>query len=96
MSVRFHPKASEELEAAASNYEKKRSGLGSLFLAEAKKCRDRVIELPGGAREVRDSIRRRPIHGFPYFLYNAVEETEILVIAVAHKRRRPEYWEKRL
>ncbi len=96
IAVRFHPKASEELEAAASYYDAKRSGLGALFLVEAKKTRDRIVELPAAAREVRDSIRRRSIHRFPYFLYYSVEESEILVIAMAHKRRRPEYWEKRL
>ena len=95
-AVRFHPDASEELEAVVTYYEGRRPGLGALFLAEAKKARDRIIELPSAAREVRSSIRRRSIHRFPYFLYYAVEENEIFVIAVAHKRRRPEYWIKRL
>ena len=95
-SVRFHPKASAELEATASYYESKRSGLGALFIAEAKKSRDRIVELPAAAREVRDSIRRHSIHRFPYFMYYSVENDEIIVIAVGHKRRRPEYWEKRL
>jgi toxin ParE1/3/4 len=94
--VRFHPKPSKELEAAALYYDEKRPGLGALFLAEAKKSRDRIVELPIAAREVRDSIRRRSVYGFPYFLYYSVEEHEIFVIAVAHKRRHPDYWEKRL
>ena len=96
MPVRFHPKASAELEATASYYEGKRSGLGALFSSEARKAQNRIAELPAAARQVRDSIRRRSIHGFPYFLYYSVEEVEIIVIAVAHKRRRPEYWEQRL
>ena len=95
-AVRFHPEASEELEAVATYYEGKRPGLGALFLAEAKKSRNRIVELPAAAREVRDSIRRRSIHLFPYFLYYAAEEFEIIVIAVAHKRRRPDYWKNRL
>jgi len=94
--VRFHPKAAEELEAAASYYEGKRLGLGALFTAEAKKTKDRIVELPTAAREVRESIRHRSIHRFPYVLYYSAEEGEILVVAVAHKRRRPEYWAERL
>jgi len=95
-SVRFHPKVSEELDAAASYYEGKRSGLGVLFIAEAKKSRDRIVELSAAAWEVRKSIRRRSIRRFPYFLYYSVEEREIFIVAVAHKRRRPDYWEKRM
>ena len=95
-TVRFHPNASEELEAAASYYEEKRPGLGALFVAEAKKSKNRIVELPAAAREVRGSIRRRSVHRFPYFLYYTIEEKEIFVIAVAHKRRRPEYWTKGL
>ncbi len=94
--VQFHPTAFKELNAVASYYEGKRSGLGTLFLGEAKKSRDRIAELPGAARKVRESIRRRSIHRFPYSLYYSVEEDEIIVVAVAHKRRGPEYWEKRL
>ena len=94
--VRFHPKAFEELDAAASYYEKKRPGLGARFLAEARRANERIFEFPTAAREVRNSIRRRSIHQFPYSLYYLAENGEILVIAVAHKRRRPGYWEKRL
>jgi len=95
-TVRFHPEASEELEAVVTYYEEKRPGLGALFLADVKKARDRIVELPAAAREVRTSIRRRSIHRFPYFLYYAIDEGEIFIIAIAHKRRRPEYWKKRL
>jgi len=95
-SVRFHPKASEELHAVASYYEGKRSGLGVLFIAEAKRSRDRIVELSAAAREVRKSILRRSIRRIPYFLFYSVEEKEIFIVAVAHRRRRPEYWEKRM
>ena len=89
--VRFHPTAFAELEAAASNYEEQRSGLGDRFLVEARKSQERIAELPAAARQVRDSIRRRRIQKFPYFLYYSVEADEIVVVAVAHRRRRPKY-----
>ena len=92
--VRFHPRAYDELDAAAACYELVRPGLGARFLAEAKRAKERIVEFPVASREVRESIRRRSIHKFPYFLYYSVEDGEILVVAVAHKR--PEYWTKRL
>ena len=94
--VRFHPSAFAELEAAASNYAGQRSGLGTLFLAEARNSQERIAELPAAARRIRGSIRRRRIHKFPYFLSYSVEADEIVVIAVAHRRRQPEYWANRL
>ena len=94
--VRFHPSAFAELEAAASSYEGQRLGLGALFLAEARKSQERIAELPSAARKVRGSIRRRRIQKFPYVIHYSVEADEIVVIAVAHRRRRPEYWANRL
>ena len=94
--VRFHPSAFAELEAAASSYEGQRLGLGALFLAEARKSQERIAELPSAARKVRGSIRRRRIQKFPYVIYYSVEADEIVAIAVAHRRRRPEYWANRL
>lgn len=94
--VRFHPTAFAELEVAASNYESQKPGLGARFFLEAWKCQERIAELPAAARQVRESIRRRSIHKFPYFLYYSVEADEIIIIAVAHRRRQPAYWKKRL
>ena len=48
--VRFHPKAFEELDAAASYYENKRPGLGTRFLAEARRANERIVEFPTAAR----------------------------------------------
>ncbi len=45
-AVRFNADASEELEAVVTYYEGRRPGLGALFLAEAKKARDQIIEQP--------------------------------------------------
>jgi plasmid stabilization system protein ParE len=90
--VQFLAAASEELEAAASYYENHQSGLGHQLIAEARKTRDRIVALPNAAPEIRSGIRRRTIHRFPYHIIYRVTDDQILVIAVAHKRRRPDYW----
>lgn len=90
--VFFHPKASIELEAAATYYEKRQSGLGKSFLAETRKAHIRISELPNAALEIRPGIRRRSIHRFPYYVVYAISTENIAVIAVAHKRRRPDFW----
>jgi len=94
--VKFLTKASEELEAAASYYDKHQNGLGRQFIGEVRKTQDRIIALPKAAPEIREGIRRRSIHRFPYHVIYHVTDNQILIIAVAHKRRRPAFWEGRL
>ncbi len=43
-----------------------------------------------------DNVRVKLLNPFPYSLLYSVEESEILVIALAHQKRRPGYWRDRL
>jgi toxin ParE1/3/4 len=45
---------------------------------------------------IRLGVRRRVLGGFPYAIFYIELQTEILVRAVAHCRRRPGYWRRRL
>jgi hypothetical protein len=40
----------------------------------------------------RRSTRRLAIKGFPFFLIYRPAAAELLVVAVAHQSRRPDYW----
>lgn len=51
--VRFLDEASEELEATATYYDAQQPGLGTAFLAEARKIRERIAELPNAASAIR-------------------------------------------
>ncbi len=94
--IRLLPEAGEELEAAASHYETQQAGLGSALLSEVKRTRDRIAELPFATRAVRGGLRRRFIRRFPYYILYRVSDEEILIVAIAHRRRRPGYWRGRL
>lgn len=96
IAVSFLTEASEELEAASSYYDKHQPGLGRQLIAEARKARDRISALPNAAPEVRPGIRCRSIHKFPYQIIYRVSEDQILIVAVAHKRRRPDFWADRV
>jgi plasmid stabilization system protein ParE len=41
-------------------------------------------------------IRRVKLHRFPFHLFVAVRDEEIVVLAIAHERRAPRYWAERL
>ena len=93
--IRILPEASEELEASIHYYESQQAGLGLAFLSEFKRTRERIEELPKAGRPVRGDIRRRPVHRFPYAVLYRVTDVEIVIIAVAHRRRRPGFWRNR-
>jgi plasmid stabilization system protein ParE len=92
----FLPEADEEFREAARYYESEAAGVGLSFIAAVHKGVAEIIELPLAAQFVRTGIRKKVLRHFPYNLYYAIEADTIVIIAVAHQRRRPNYWRARL
>ena len=92
MRVIFTRIARQELDAAVRYYELEYSGLGHRFREEVKKAALRIAEYPQAWSTERGEIRKCLLHKFPYKLLYSVEEDHILVIAVAHQHRKPDYW----
>jgi len=92
MRVVFTRIAKQELEDAIRYYELEYSGLGHRFKEEVRKAALRIVEYPQAWSIERGDVRRCLLHKFPYKLMYSVEENHILVIAVAHQHRKPDYW----
>ncbi len=92
MRVIFTTIARQELEDAVRYYELEYSGLGKRFKEEVRKAALRIAEYPHAWSIERDDVRKCLLHKFPYKLLYAVEKDYIVVIAVAHQHRRPDYW----
>ncbi len=92
MDVVFTELARNELDDAASFYELEFIGLGRQFKAEVKKAAVRVGEYPMLWSVERGEIRKCLLHKFPYKLLYSIEADHILIIAVAHQHRKPDYW----
>jgi len=92
MRVIFTRFAKLELDDAICFYELEYSGLGKKFKTEVKKAAVRIAENPQAWPVERGDVRKCLLHRFPYKLLYSVEEDHILVIAVAHQHRRPDYW----
>ena len=90
--ARFNPAAEAELQAAMDWYEERRDGLGGEFMSEVRKTVAEIVETPQRWR-VNNGTRRAPVTRFPYsVVYREPNDAEIEVVAVAHVRRRPDYW----
>lgn len=67
-------------------------GSGAASKEEVKKAALQVAEYPKAWAIERGEVRKCLLHKFPYKVMYSVEEDHILVIAVAHQHRKPDYW----
>jgi len=81
---------------AALFYEAASPGLGDDFLNDIQHAIDAAREHPDLGAGVEYGFRRMLIRRFPFTIIYAVESEQIVVVAVAHQRRRPEYWKGRM
>ena len=96
MNIRFLEVASVELDEAIEYYDRELPGLGKTFLAEVLAALDRIRRFPQGWHSLGKGVRRCRLRRFPYGLVYHVAEEGILILAVAHTHRRPDYWRDRL
>ncbi len=96
MNAEFLPEADEELREATRYYENEAPGLGFRFVAEVLRGITFISENPYAAAPAESGIRRKVLNHFPYSLFYAVESELVVIVAVAHQKRRPSYWRGRL
>lgn len=95
ISYRFLSVAEEEMSETAVFYETKTPGLGRDFLADVQQAIDRLRVYPEAGVEVADGLRSTLLRRFPFNLIYSLEPDGLLVVSVAHHRRRPGYWRSR-
>ena len=96
MRLRFLDPAEEEMYNTARFYETRTLGLGVEFLDEIEYATATIIEYPQVGPIIHSEIRRLLTRQFPYALLYRIDGDEILVLAVMHQRRRPDYWKNHL
>ena len=94
-SVRFLHPAEQEMLDAARYYEMQAAGLGSDFLDKIDAAIQDIGLHPDRWPVTSFGIRRRLIHRFPYALLYRNDPDEVIIEAVMHLRRRPDYWKNR-
>jgi plasmid stabilization system protein ParE len=92
MRVIFTRLGRQELDDAVHYYELEYAGLGRRFKEEVRKAALRIAAYPKAWSIERGDVRKCLLHKFPYKLMYSLEEDHILVIAVAHQHRKPDYW----
>ena len=97
MNSSFHPAAEAEFLESVGYYESMVPGLGAALIEEFETLAELIGESPKGWQvELEPDIRRVPLQRFPLSIVSRENPGGFQVLAVAHNRRRPQYWLGRL
>ena len=94
--ARFVAPARRELLAEVAYYNNKESGLGDRFLVAAKEATARALSYPLTGTPASEKTRRMFLKDFPFALVYRPDKNGIVIFALAHHARRPEYWRNRI
>jgi plasmid stabilization system protein ParE len=92
MNLVLLPQASAELADAAGYYEGEQTGLGERLWLEVD---DNLRWIAANATLPRlrhGDYRRVNLKVFPYYIAYALRHETVVVLAIAHSHRQPEYW----
>lgn len=93
MNYRFHRAAAGEHYDNVVFYEERLPGLGADYLAEFTQVMAQVCAMPDLYPLIcAPDIRKAGLKRFPFSVIYRVTSAHIVVLAVAHQRRRPAYW----
>jgi toxin ParE1/3/4 len=100
MRTRFDGEALEEVDEATFYYETREEGLGEQFSESLRQCVLAIEANPHRYARVESSspgrvLRNLSLERFPYRVIYEARPEGIVVIAVAHHRRRSNYWKRR-
>ena len=101
LTLRYHRQAAAELNAEVVWYEHRLNGLGLRFKANVDAALDDLLVwLDSGAIwpgiHPAATVRSYGVHRFPYRVVYMVCGSELIVIAIAADKRKPDYWRDRL
>jgi len=90
--VRFHPEAAQEAEGAVQWYRQRSSKAAAGFVAELSHAIQQVAETPERWPRYKANTRRYIFSVYAFSLVYSLAVHEVMVVAVAHAKRKPGYW----
>ena len=93
--VELLPEAEAEMREAFMWYFERSPIAADAFRIEAIDAIDRLEADAAAWPEDEDGIRRYILRHFPYTVFYEIRGQAVTVLAIAHQRRRPGYWQTR-
>jgi plasmid stabilization system protein ParE len=95
MRIQFHPDARAELRAARDWYYERSPLSAFAFAQTVQNAISRLKDAPSTFPLAERGTRKFVLQRFPFNIFYRALETEIIIVAVAHQKRRPGYWSNR-
>ncbi|MBM4277995.1 MAG: type II toxin-antitoxin system RelE/ParE family toxin [Deltaproteobacteria bacterium] len=94
--IDVHPEAVAEARAAAQWYRERSALAADAFLAELDRAVERITENPEMYPRYVRGTRRYLLQRFPFYLVYREVSGKLELVAIAHGRRKPGYWKRRI
>lgn len=97
MNLRIHRLAVAEIDHEVDYYESRQAGLGTELEDEIDAALSLILRFPEAAPQWRERQDRRvtALNRFPFTIPYQITHEDIVVLALAHTSRRPDYWSRR-
>ncbi len=97
MKISHHVAAIEEIVKAAEYFDEQSPGLGGRFVEEIDAVVLDIARSPLAWPRTKHGTRKRiMVSSFPYTIHYKLVDERIIIVAVAHQSRDPEYWTDRI
>ena len=94
--VTVHADAKDEWDHAIGYYESKVPGLGLVFHARVEQAIEKIQRQPQTwPRHADPRFRKYMLERFPFSIFYMERAENIWIVAIAHAKRRPQYWKVR-
>src|SRR5271163_3745984 len=94
--VEYHEGAIADVKSAVDWYRKRSPKAALDFIEELRRSADTIREAPERWPVGKNNTRRFLLWRFPFTIIYSEEQSIVIIWAVAHGGRRPEYWSRRL
>lgn len=95
MELFYHEEAFAEYQNAVLYYKNLSAEYSKRFVRSVEYAISLIREQPTAFTKISKNIRRCILFSFPYSIFYTLLENKIVIIAIAHQKRRPEYWKRR-
>ncbi len=92
MTLDFPRHVRQEARDATDYYESERPGLGEQLWLELETSVKWILANPYMPRLLPGDYRRVNLRTFPYYIAYAVRGDKIVLLAISHAARKPDYW----
>ena len=93
--VEYHEGAAKDVKAAIKWYQERSSKAALDFVEELDRATQTISETPDRWPAGKNNTRRFLLWRFPFSIIYSEQEAEVIIWAVAHAGRRPNYWSGR-